>query len=326
VTPDDLLTARSADWHRLEHLLSGRNESGQRLEARDLLDLAMLYRSASADAARARTAGSDDATLAYLDGLLARAHNLLYRAPPGRPDALRQFFTHDLPRALRRNATLFAAANLAFYGPFLFGVLLGLNLPAFAPALLGEAEVRQFREMYRSAPSEGRTVGTGSLSVSFYIQHNTSIAFEVFACGIFAGLGSVFMLVYQGLVIGTVFGMLAADQKAAHLLTFTCGHSAWELTGIVLAGTAGLRMGGALVSTGGRTRLGSLRAARREVATLVLGAASMLAIAASIEGLWSPSPVLAPVKWAFAVLQIGLVTGYFTFVGRARAPVAAEAT
>lgn len=316
MTPDDLLMARSADWKRLEHLLTGRNEAGEKLQARDLLDLAMLYRSASADAARARTAGSDDATLAYLDGLLARAHNLLYRAPPGRPDAIRQFFTRDLPRALRRNAGLFATASAAFYGPFLFGVVLGLYLPAFAPALLGEAEVRMFREMYKNTPSEGRTVGTGSLSVSFYIQHNTSIAFEVFACGIFAGLGSVFMLVYQGLVIGTVFGMLAADQKAAHLLTFTCGHSAWELTGIVVAGTAGLRMGGALVSTAGRTRLGSLRAARREVATLVLGAATLLAIAACIEGLWSPSSVPAPIKWTFAVAQIAIVSSYFTFTGR----------
>lgn len=316
MTPDDLLAARSADWQRLEGLLSGKNETGKRLNARDLLDLATLYRSACADAARARTAGADDTTLAYLDRLLARAHNLLYRAPPGRPDAVRQFFTRDLPRALRKNAGLFAAGSLAFYGPFLFGLALAIALPAFAPALMGDAQVQMFREMYRTAPSEGRSVGTGSLSVSYYIQHNTSIAFEVFACGVFAGLGSIFMLAYQGLVIGTVFGVLAADQKGGNLLTFTCGHSAWELTAIVLAGTAGLRMGDALCRTEGRTRLGSLRAARREIATLVLGAAAMLSIAATIEGLWSPSPVIAPVKWLFAVLQVCIVVAYFTWVGR----------
>lgn len=316
MTPDDLLAARSADWQRLEGLLAGRNPAGKRLEARDVLDLATLYRAACADAARARTAGADDATLAYLDRLLARAHNLLYRAPPGRPDAVRHFFARDLPRALRKNAGLFAAGSLAFYGPFLFGLALAAALPAFGPALMGEAEVQMFREMYRAAPSEGRSVGTGSLSVSYYVQHNTSIAFEVFASGVFAGLGSLFMLAYQGLVIGTVFGVLAADQKGGNLLTFTCGHSAWELTAIVLAGTAGLRMGDALIRTEGRTRLGSLRAARREIATLVLGAAVMLAVAAVIEGLWSPSPVAAVVKWVFAVVQIALIIVYFTVAGR----------
>lgn len=308
--------ARAAEWHRLERLLDGRNDEGRPLQPVDLLELARLYRAAAADAARARTVGADDTTLAYLDRLLARAHNLLYRAPAGRADAVWHFLHADLPRAVRRNLQLFAASHVAFYAPFLFGLVTALALPAFAPALLGQDAVDSYRAMYAATPDEGRTVGSGTLSVSYYIQHNTSIAFEVFACGIFAGLGTVFMLVYQGLVIGTVFGLLLGDAKGGHLLTFTCGHSAWELTAIVLAGTAGLKMGLALVDTGGRTRLGSLRAARADIATLVLGAAVMLAIAATIEGLWSPSPLPAPVKWAFAVLQVVIVAGYFSRAGR----------
>jgi uncharacterized membrane protein SpoIIM required for sporulation len=148
------------------------------------------------------------------------------------------------------------------------------------------------------------------------VQHNTSIAFEVFANGVFFALGSAFMLVYQGLVIGTVFGFLLGDDKGRQILTFTCSHSAWELTAIVLSGAAGLRMGWALVATEGRTRLASLRAVAPELVKLIGGAALMLSVAACIEGLWSPSTVPAPGKWAFAALQIFFVTMYLVFVGR----------
>jgi uncharacterized membrane protein SpoIIM required for sporulation len=75
-------------------------------------------------------------------------------------------------------------------------------------------------------------------------------------------------------------------------------------------------MGFALVDTGGRTRLGSLRAQGREIANLVIGAALMLAVAAVVEGFWSPSSIAAPVKWVVAGVNAVLVTLYFVLAGR----------
>jgi uncharacterized membrane protein SpoIIM required for sporulation len=183
---------------------------------------------------------------------------------------------------------------------------------------MGPQAIDMFREMYATAPDTGRTAGEGSAMAGFYVQHNTTIAFQVFANGIFAGLGSLFMLLYQGLTIGTVFGFLIGDDKARNILTFTCGHSAWELTAITIAGTAGLRMGWAVVSTGGMTRLASLRAAGPDIARLVGGAAVMLAMAALIESLWSPSQMDARIKWGFAAVQCVLVTTYLVMCGRAQ--------
>jgi uncharacterized membrane protein SpoIIM required for sporulation len=101
-----------------------------------------------------------------------------------------------------------------------------------------------------------------------------------------------------------------------NLLTFCCGHSPFELTAIVISGMAGLRMGYALVVTGGRTRTGSLRQCAEELVQLVGGAAVMLLIAALIEGFWSPSSVRPPVKWGVAILFSALVTAYLTLAGR----------
>ncbi len=314
----DLLSNRSKSWLELQRLTNGQGRHGKGLTAQDYMELGQLYRQACADAARARSAGVDEVTLAYLDTLLARSHHLFYQAPPAAPGAFRHLLQVRFPQAVRANARLFAAANLVFYGPFFFGLLVPLLLPGFASALLGADQVEQFRDMYSKINDEGRTLGSGSAAVSYYIQHNITIAFEVFACGIFAGLGSLFMLSYQGLVLGTVHGLLIADGKGMNLLTFVCGHGPWELTAIVLAGLGGMRMGLAWVDTQGRTRMGSLRAARQDIAAIILGAAAMLTIAATLEGLWSPSQAPPWAKWLMSIVQIACVIGYLARSGLSR--------
>ena len=160
----------------------------------------------------------------------------------------------------------------------------------------------------------------------FYIFNNVGIAFRCFATGILFGLGSVFFLIFNGLFTGTVVGEVARSGHLHNILTFMCGHSVFELTAIVFAGAAGLQMGYALVRTDGRTRWGSLRAQAREIATLVIGTASMLFVAAGIEGFWSPSAVPAPIKWAVAGALGLLLVAYFTLAGRVARAAAPRGT
>jgi uncharacterized membrane protein SpoIIM required for sporulation len=316
MTAEEIVRSRRADWVRLESLLANGGARKGTLDASELAEVAALYRAASGDTARVRASGADEGTVAYLDALLARAHNRLYRAPPTRRGAFADLILRDFPRTLRAQRRFFYWAAFGFYVPFFFGLVAAAVLPTFGPAVMGPDQIEMFRQMYKEAPETARSFGEGTMSVGYYVQHNTSIAFQIFANGIFAGLGSAFMLVYQGLVLGTVFGYLIGDEKGRSILTFTCGHSAWELTALVVSGAAGLRMGWALVATNGATRFGSLRAAGPEIARLIGGAALMLAVAACIEGLWSPSPIPAPAKWAFAGLQILVVTLYLTLAGR----------
>jgi uncharacterized membrane protein SpoIIM required for sporulation len=75
-------------------------------------------------------------------------------------------------------------------------------------------------------------------------------------------------------------------------------------------------MGSALINTGGRSRLGSLRHRSAELAELVSGAAAMLCIAALIEAFWSPSSLPDGVKYAFATLAWTSVFAFLAFAGR----------
>ncbi len=101
----------------------------------------------------------------------------------------------------------------------------------------------------------------------FYIRHNIGIAFQCFAGGLFAGIGSLFYLIYNGAIIGAVAGYLTERGHGPTFWAFVVTHSAFELTAIVLSGAAGLKIGYSLVAPGRLTRVQSLVAATRELRT-----------------------------------------------------------
>lgn len=309
---EQFIASRRARWEKLERLVA--TVPSTPLE---WSELAAAYRAVCADLAAARAAGLPADIQTFLDDLAGRAHNQLYsvrESDLGRSilsDAL-----HGFPREVRRQWPLFLLSSALFYGPFLLGITGALGDPEFAGRVIPASMLEQMEAAYSSDLARGFSADAGM--AGFYVFNNVGIAFTVFATGIVFGLGSLFYLIYNGLVIGTVIGHLSSVGLGGNLWTFMCGHAPWELTGICVSGTAGLRMGWALVSTGGQTRLSSLRAAGPELYRLVLGTALLLFVAAAIEGFWSAGPVPAVGKYLFAVVQCAIVASWLTFGGRSR--------
>jgi uncharacterized membrane protein SpoIIM required for sporulation len=320
VNQDAFVAARRAEWDELDAIFS-RDKPLHKLPAPLISRGAALYRSLCTDLMRARAADYSADLVAYLDALAARAHNALYTAPPYRLAAIGELFTRNFPRTLRKRAHLAALAAALFVLPGIVGFVGAVGSRGFAAQVLPESTLSGMEEAY-SKGFGGRDVGTDSQMAGFYVYNNVGIAFRCFATGVLFGLGSIFFLVYNGLIIGTVLGAVERAGYGHNIFTFICGHSPFELSAIVISGAAGLQMGYALVQTGGLTRWGSLRAQASEIATLVLGAAGMLCIAAGIEGFWSPSSVPAPVKWIVAAVATTLVTLYLCLCGRR--PVAGD--
>src|SRR3569623_423096 len=231
-----------------------------------------------------------------------RAHAALYSAPPYRLGAIVDLGAREFPRTVRRYWKFVVIAAALFAGPGLVGFVGTVRSQGYAPQILPEAPAAQMRESYSHDPSEGRTGSDNAFMAGFYVNNNIGIAFRCFATGILFGLGSMFFLVYNGLMIGTVAGFVQSAGFGRNLLTFIVGHGAFELPAIVISGAAGMVMGYALVETAGLTRFGSLRRRARDLAQLLMGVAVMLAIAACLEGFWSPSHVPRPVKLAVAAL------------------------
>lgn len=313
-TQDEFVAARRVDWDALAELLS-RDLPLHRLPPGEIARFGALYRVVCADLVHAQGTAYSRDLLAYLDGLAARAHNLLYAAPPYRVGAAWELLARDFPRTIRRNLRFFAAGSALFFGPLVACAVATLLDPGFAAHLLPPETLEQMAEMYAEG-HEGRSEDQDAMMAGFYVFNNVGIAFRCFATGALLGLGSLFFLLYNGIVLGTVLGHVIASGYGHNILTFICTHGTFELTAIAVAGGAGLQMGYALVATGGRTRLGSLRAQARDLSVLILGAGAMLVIAAGIEAFWSPSGLPPELKWSAAGLCAVLLTLYFALAGR----------
>lgn len=322
IPQDDFVAARKRDWSELDGLV-GQGAALHAMGGPTISRVASLYRALCTDLMRCRAARYTPDLTGYLDGLAARAHSALYGSEPLRTPGILRFFTHDFPRTLRKNGRFFAVSCALFVVPFVIGLVGSMASPDLATEILPASALEGMRKAYSEGFDGGRSEATDMGMAGFYVYNNVGIAFRCFATGVLFGIGSMFFLLYNGLVMGTVLGYVISAGHGRNILTFVAGHGAFELTAIVIAGGAGLQMGYALVDTGGLTRVGSLRRAAPDIARLVVGAACMLAIAAGIEGFWSPSGVAAPVKWVVAGLLWTGVALYLALAGRTKKQVAA---
>lgn len=312
---DAFVQRRTPEWTALEALVQG-GRRWHTLSGPEISRAAAQYRAIAADLMHAQAAGYTPDLVAFLDGLAARAHAALYSAPPYRWGAAGDLVWRDFPRTLRRHVRAFCIALALFLLPCVAGFVGAYKSRRFALQIMPEEAAEQMEAMYSQPTEQGRAPGADSTMAGFYVRNNVGIAFQCFATGILFGLGSVFYLVYNGLMIGAAAGVVTAAGHGENFFTFVCGHSAFELTAIIISGMAGMVMGYALVDTQGLGRWASLRSQSRQIAYLILGAALMLLIAAAIEGFWSPSPFAPPVKWSAAAVYWLLVVLYFVFAGR----------
>jgi uncharacterized membrane protein SpoIIM required for sporulation len=142
--------------------------------------------------------------------------------------------------------------------------------------------------MYDPSNAElGRSSGTDLQMFGYYVMNNVSIAFRTFASGLFFGVGAIYVLGANGLLIGGMAGHLTAIGYGGPFWRFVVGHSAFELSAMVIAGGAGLRLGLTLLAPGRQRRGPAMVTAGWIGAQLTLGAFAMLVAAAFIEAYWS---------------------------------------
>jgi uncharacterized membrane protein SpoIIM required for sporulation len=324
MTPLQFEQRYQAEWLELESLVHTALERGKRKvkqgEPIRGERVASLYRRACEHLALARTRSYPAYLLDRLDALTADAHQLIYQRREFGARRLLRLVAVEFPRAVRAHATYVWIAAALLVLPLLIVGWLMYRQPELILSIVDAGTAASYEQMYsQSAQSIGRLRSADSdwIMFGYYISHNVGLAFQCFAGGLFAGVGSLFFLVYNGAVMGGIGGYLTQRGLASTFYSFVVTHSAFELTAIVLAGAAGLRLGHALLLPGRLTRRQSLVLAARECAVIVYGLAAMLVIAAAVEAFWSSARWLPHgVKYAVAALCWAGVLGYFTLQGR----------
>jgi len=312
----DLLESRRENWRELERMcmaMGGR--SRRRFPAQAAARFAALYRAACADLALAYSYQLPPGTIHYLHRLVGRAHNQLYRS---RTFDFATWFRELMVRVPRRLFTdnCLRLAFVLFWGVFVLSMIMTRSWPGFADEVIGQ-EWMQTLERDFSQITFGRSADANYLMAGFYIQHNAGIGLRCFAFGLLLGIGGLYMTVYNAAFLGAVFGYMTTVPLLArnNFFEFITAHGPFELTAIVLSAAAGMRMGFALIDTGGFTRIASLRQAALRAVPVMSAAVVMFLLAAMIEGFLSPSAAPYAVKAGVAVLSTGMLMFYFVILG-----------
>ncbi|MDH3219614.1 MAG: stage II sporulation protein M [Gammaproteobacteria bacterium] len=261
----------------------------------------------------------DAALVDRLNSLVLALYRELYRYRSETRLNFFAFFKRDFPLAIYRHRYYILLALVVFALP---GMIAGGWTYLDEEAVYSVLDASQVRDIERMYDPEARKLGrereadTDIFMFGFYIKNNISVAFRCFAGGILLGIGTLLVLFFNGMFIGTIAGHLTRLDYVDTFYPFVVGHGSFELTAIVFSGAAGLRLGYALINPGQFTRLDALRVAGRDVVPMIYGIVLMLIIAAFLEAFWSSSASLpVAVKYGVGALLWSLVLLY-SFSGR----------
>jgi len=306
------LAKRKPHWQRLEQLVDRSGRRGVAVLAHDeLQELGLLYRQTASDLATVREDITSRPLTAYLNQLLARAHNLIYMGRRPRLNGIIRFYVDSYPSVFRDTYSLVLLAAAVFVFGALAGAVVTLRDPGFAHQILGPQmiETIEKHEMWTHS-----ILSIKPMAASGIMTNNIAVGFAMFAAGITAGVGTLWMLITNGLLMGVIAVTTARAGMAMQLWDFVAAHGALELPAIFIAAGAGLEIARGLLFPGMMSRKESLRLAGNRGAKLLLGTIPMLVVAGVIEAFVSPTKIASPLKFflsatLFTALVLYLLRG-----------------
>jgi len=301
------LESRLGKWKRLEELtarvsrLRLKNLSGE-----EVREFGQLYRRTAADLAIAREEVNDRRLVNYLNYLVGRAHGAIYRSESSGFGVFVSFFRYDFPSVFRTTFRYTLTAFLTFMLAAVFASVACLLDEGFADRI-GPG----LRQSIASHQNWTESVNNANPLASTSIQaNNIQVTFFAFAGGVLAGIGSLWVLAQNGLLLGMVM-TLCFRYRFWEIPVFISAHGAIELTAIFIAGGAGLLIGKALLMPGDLRRIDALVENGRLAIKLILGCIPMLLIAGLIEGFISPAHIPAAFKFSVSAMSAVVMAMYF---------------
>jgi uncharacterized membrane protein SpoIIM required for sporulation len=305
-------------WERLAASVTEARSTGvTKLGAVRLRQMHEDYRSAAADLAYAQTHFSGGDSQTYLNRLVGQAHGELYGSAPRRAATIWRFLSVDYPRLLRASWRPIALAAALLCGTGLIGCIVSYTDYSLARIFLPEQLREGIGDNFRRTQQGNASLRSLSPVLSAYIGvNNVWVAVLAFAGGMTAGVLTVYSMVSNGALLGVLAGVFSQANLTLDFWALIVPHGAIELPAIIIAGGSGLRLAGALVFPGDAPRMTSLKAVAPQAVRLMLGTVPMFAIAAMVEGFFTPRAVDPLLKLAVGGVLAALLAAYWGLAGR----------
>jgi uncharacterized membrane protein SpoIIM required for sporulation len=192
-----------------------------------------------------------------------------------------RFFVTDYWRLVVERRKALLVAFVLLFGSAALAALWGVHDPAAATGVVPA----QFRPALQPGhPWHDMSAAQQTAFTSEVFTNNIQVTLVAFAGGITGGVATAFALLYNGLLLGVIGGLMGQAGNGVGFVDLVTAHGVLELSCILVGGAAGLSLGWSIISPGLRTRRFSLQREAVECLLLVLGTAPWLVIAGIVEG------------------------------------------
>ena len=312
VDVDRFIGERQEDWQRLDALTRSARRPRQ-IDADDITELVGLYQRVSADLSTIRSQAPDRALVARLTRLVAAANTAIYGSRRSPSRTFVGFFAGTFPAAVWHLRRFVLASAIALLVPMLvIGWWIGTSddaRDASAPQEVRDALIEsEFEDYYSSEPA-------GQFSTRVFLN-NVQVAILAFAAGVGLGLGTLYILAFNGMSVGLALGLFTNAGQWQSFWVLILPHGLLELAAVIVAGAAGLSLGWAIISPGDRPRRDALAEAGRRSVSVVVGLITAFAIAGMIEGFVTPSPLPSSIRLGIGLLAFAAFVLWIVAVGR----------
>ena len=299
-------------WHQLEQVVDG-------LERLSADDVSELYVQLTDDLSYARTFYPDSNVQHFLNGLAARTHQYIHRnqrTPRGR---FVRFWKEEVPLAMAATRAPLALSAGIFLAAVLVGALSARHDPTFVRLILGDDYVNMTLQNIR----EGKPMavygssGEGLMFLGITVN-NVRVALLAFAAGIAAGFGTVYVLLFNGIMVGAFQYFFHEQGVLRESLLTIWVHGTLEISAIVIAGAAGLALGRGMLFPGTYTRMESFRRGAMLGLKVVIGLVPVFVVAGFLESFVTRHALSVPsfVSASIIVLSLAFLIGYFILLPR----------
>ncbi|MFK8183049.1 MAG: stage II sporulation protein M [Phormidesmis sp.] len=293
------IARRETSWRQLEKLLKQSEKRGLKsLKSDQVREMASLYRSVSADLARAQSYQMSPAVVKDLRELTSRGYSQIYQGSRRQEwKDIGDFYRYGLPAVVQQCWGYIAVATLLFFIGSVVGWWYAWQDESFMTLVLSSGfveEVRETQELWTVS-----ILGQEPIAASGLMINNISVALGAMVGGVAMympdiplltppGAFTVYILSFNGVMIGCVAALVAQVGLAYDLWAFVFPHGSLELPSIFFAGGAGLLLARGILLPGQYRRVDALKVYGLQAVKLLYGVVPMLVIAGVIEGFFSP--------------------------------------
>lgn len=247
----------------------------------------------------------------YLNDLASRIYLNIYRNKREETSRIGRFWKTELPLTVRKHHREILIAFLVFAGFAVMAAFSSAHDETFVRGVLGDNYVEMTEENIAKGDPFGVYKHTNPLNMFFAIAlNNIYISFQVFVWGFFLGLGSIWELFINGVMVGSFqYYFFAKNLGFASVLVIWI-HGTLEISAIILSGAAGIIVGNSILFPGSHKRLHSLMQGAKDGLKIMVGMVPILLTAAFLEGFVTRYSYGDMPRW----LSIFILAASFTFI------------